>query len=527
MLIDRIDYVLDHSAVGSHGWDDPNLVADRRAAPQLLVLHDRHRLDVRAARPHRHRPHLHGERLPARRLHVARHAAPRAPAASRDVARRRRAQGHVGERVQAVPPSACPERSCRGARDDASTLAHQGRHRRRRHRAPAAHAPTSRSATAASSRSATLDDVRDAHDRRDRPASSRPASSTCTRTTTRSCCGTRPRARRRCTASPRCSAATAASRSRPAATSTSTTSSRLMARVEGIPLPALQAGRAVGLADVRRLPRPGRARRHRGERRVPRAGTRALRRVVMGERRGRRRGERRRRSTRWRRCCTTRSAPARWASRRSQAPTHNDGNGDPVPSRVRDARRAGCARVGRSAPHAGTQLELIIPGCLNGFTDDEVDLMVDLSLAARASAQLERARRRAGRQPRAPARGASRARPSAAPRSWRSRCRRAMRIRLSFLSGFVLDGLPGWRETFGPAGRRAHPRALRPRGAGAGSTRARTRRSRRARRSSPAGNASRSSRRSPPRPARYEGRKIGDDRRRARRRRRSTRCSTS
>ena len=25
MLIDRIDYVLDHSAVGSHGWDDPNL----------------------------------------------------------------------------------------------------------------------------------------------------------------------------------------------------------------------------------------------------------------------------------------------------------------------------------------------------------------------------------------------------------------------------------------------------------------------------------------------------------------------
>jgi predicted TIM-barrel fold metal-dependent hydrolase len=25
MLIDRIDYVLDHSAVGSHGWDDPNV----------------------------------------------------------------------------------------------------------------------------------------------------------------------------------------------------------------------------------------------------------------------------------------------------------------------------------------------------------------------------------------------------------------------------------------------------------------------------------------------------------------------
>src|SRR2546430_2163860 len=41
-----------------------------------------------------------------------------------------------------------------------------------------------------------------------------PGSSTSTRTTTPSCCGTRPPARRRCTASPPFSAATAASRSR-------------------------------------------------------------------------------------------------------------------------------------------------------------------------------------------------------------------------------------------------------------------------------------------------------------------------
>ena len=89
----------------------PERLADRRAAPQLLVLHDRHRLDVRAARPHRHRPHLHRERLSARRLDVARHAGARARRARRVLARRS-PQGHVGERVEAVPPSRA-RRSCR------------------------------------------------------------------------------------------------------------------------------------------------------------------------------------------------------------------------------------------------------------------------------------------------------------------------------------------------------------------------------------------------------------------------------
>src|ERR1039458_1084122 len=65
----------------------------------------------------------------------------------------------------------------------------------------------------------------------------------------------------------------------------------------------------------------------------------------------------------------------------SQAHTHNDGDGSPVPSRsaTRAEIEALCAAVG---DHDGTTLELIVPGCLNGFSEEEVDLMATLSLLA-------------------------------------------------------------------------------------------------------------------------------------------------
>jgi N-acyl-D-aspartate/D-glutamate deacylase len=104
-------------------------------------------------------------------------------------------------------------------------------------------------------------------------------------------------------------------------------------------------------------------------------------------------------------------------------------------------RLASCVR-----DHAGTQLELIIPGCLNGFTDDEVELMADLSLAAQRPLNWNvlgvagpggNHEHQLAASTRAAERGA---------RVIALTLPQGMRIRLSFLSGFVLDGLPGWRE---------------------------------------------------------------------------------
>lgn len=97
--------------------------------------------------------------------------------------------------------------------------------------------------------------------------------------------------------------------------------------------------------------------------------------------------------------------------------------------------------------HPGTQLELIIPGCLNGFTDDEIALMAGMSRAAdrplnwnvlgvapggNYASQLDAGTKAADQGGRVVA----------------LTLPQGMRIRLSFLTGFVLDGLPGWRETF-------------------------------------------------------------------------------
>jgi N-acyl-D-aspartate/D-glutamate deacylase len=220
--------------------------------------------------------------------------------------------------------------------------------------------------------------------------------------------------------------------------------SRLMARVEGIPLPALQQGvpwdwKTFG-EYLDRVEGSGIA--------VNAGflcGHSALRRVVMGENAvGHEAGDEQ--IAHMAELLDDALAAGAMGFSTSQAPTHNDGDGNPVPSRA--ATREELLRLASVVNrHAGTQLELIIPGCLNGFTDDEVDLMAGMSLAAdrplnwnvlgvapggNYEHQLDAGSRAAAKGARVVA----------------LTLPQGIRIRLSFLTGFVLDGLPGWRETF-------------------------------------------------------------------------------
>jgi N-acyl-D-aspartate/D-glutamate deacylase len=216
---------------------------------------------------------------------------------------------------------------------------------------------------------------------------------------------------------------------------------RMLARVEGMPLESLAAGvpwdwRSFG-EYLDRL--EGRLAINAGFL----VGHSPLRRVVMGERAV---GER----------ATPADTEAMVALLReslaegglgfssSWAATHNDGDGRPVPSRAAsgDELRA-LAGALRDAP--GTSLEFI-PG-VGRFSDEQVELMIDMSVAAQRPlnwnmlvvvAYAPKAHEELlAASDRAAARGA---------RVVALTLPQAVTLRLNLVSAFLLDALPGWGE---------------------------------------------------------------------------------
>ncbi|MFZ0249494.1 MAG: amidohydrolase family protein [Acidimicrobiales bacterium] len=132
----------------------------------------------------------------------------------------------------------------------------------------------------------------------------------------------------------------------------------------------------------------------------------------------------------------------------SQVHTHNDGDGQPVPSRAasREEMERLAAAVRR---HEGTTVELIVAGCLNGFTEDDIDFLSTMSLLADrpvnwnvlgvSAMNADGAWSQLAAGSAAAERGAT---------VLALTLPHTMQIRLSFESGAILDGLPGWREVF-------------------------------------------------------------------------------
>ncbi|MFF3427563.1 amidohydrolase family protein [Streptomyces sp. NPDC002602] len=70
-----------------------------------------------------------------------------------------------------------------------------------------------------------------------------------------------------------------------------------------------------------------------------------------------------------------------WGLSTTQSSTHSDGAGSPVASR--HAKPEELLALSRAvSEHEGTQLEAIVAGCLDQFSDEEIDLFVEMSVAA-------------------------------------------------------------------------------------------------------------------------------------------------
>jgi len=215
---------------------------------------------------------------------------------------------------------------------------------------------------------------------------------------------------------------------------------RLMARVEGMPLAALEAGLSWDWTSyedwVTRLDG------HLGVNAGFLTGHSAIRRVVMGEACHEIATEEQVQAMA--RLVTEACRAGALGFSTSRAPTHNDGNGDPVPSRGASLEEM-VTLASAVADVEGTTLAGILDGSLNGYTQEEMALLTAMSVGANRPinwnvlgtssigggdythqlAASDYAAAHGGRVVALTLPG-------------------GIGIRISFLSGFALDGLPGW-----------------------------------------------------------------------------------
>src|SRR5947208_2188759 len=129
----------------------------------------------------------------------------------------------------------------------------------------------------------------------------------------------------------------------------------------------------------------------------------------------------------------------------SRAPTHNDGDGKPVPSRSATTEEL-VTLAAAVRDHAGTTLEYI--PTVGAFEEEHMDLMASLSLAANRPLNWNLLAV-GSNDPEGPA-NQLRASDYAAERGARVVALAVadpVEVRLSFLSGFILEALPGWSST--------------------------------------------------------------------------------
>jgi N-acyl-D-aspartate/D-glutamate deacylase len=217
---------------------------------------------------------------------------------------------------------------------------------------------------------------------------------------------------------------------------------RMLARVEGMPLDALQAG-----ADWSWGSFGSWLDRFEGATAVNAGflvGHSTLRRVVMGPRSGQAATDEDV-AAMVRRAEEAMEAGALGFSS-SLSATHNDGDGAPVPSRFAD-RRELLALAAAAGRYEGTSLEFIPAGLSRGFSADDLDTMAGLSVAAQRSLNwnlltVSSDRPEAHEQLLAlSSAGAERGAHIVA-----LTLPDVMRLRLGFLTGFGFDSLPGWAD---------------------------------------------------------------------------------